>query len=408
LQQIENRRKMIRMTTQAGWIGILAGMITGILLVPLTILVLNGNSWAAWGNDLLFILMMTGGGYIASRKSLATRRWRCTILGGLAGALAGSLTFCLWGGVAAGINLASSGADMAYLISQIIRRTEGFFLALFVSGTLLGAMGGWISRIGKQNQEEVFNKVDPQMAMNTTITATAASVVTVIIAAVVFSHLEVLPGLEGGIDRSAVLLPVRASMLLVFISQLALTLVVPHETIQAEHRNGMNEVKMAAYVSIATAPVLLVVMPLIDVNFLSDLLIDLGLAGSAVLSVVSIFILIRKVMPRRNSFPLPPEDWKKTEHSLFGSIAGSVAWRLVELCAGCGIVMVLPVYACVLAVLINVAGVMSGGTPGYSSVIWLKHALASVGVMAAVILFLSAIYIFYLNLGRWFSRRNVK
>jgi hypothetical protein len=394
------------MTTRAGWIGILAGIITGIMLQPMTILVLNGNSWAAWGNDLLFIIMMTGGGYIASRKSLSTRRWRCMILGGMAGALAGSLTFCLWGGVAAGIPTASSSSDMATLISEAIRRTEAFFLALLVSGTLLGALGGWISRIGKQDQEEDFNKVDPQMAMNTTITATAASAVTAILAAVVFSHLEVLPGLAGGIDRAAVLLPVRASMLLVFISQLALTLVVPHETIQAEHRNGMNEVKMAAYVSIATAPVLLVVLPFINGLLFLDPLIDLGLAGSVVLSGISVFLLVRRVMPRRNSFPLPPEDWKKTEHSLFGSIAGSVAWRLVELCAGCGIVMVLPVYAGILSVVINLAGVVSGVNPGYSSGVWLKHALASVGVMAAVILFLSGIYIFYLNLGRWFSKRN--
>ena len=73
--------------------------------------------------------------------------------------------------------------------------------------------------------------------------------------------------------------------------------------------------------------------------------------------------------------------------------------------------MILPLYVTVVSVLINLNGVLSGSTysqslPEVSWGLYLTQALASTGAITASIILLIAIYLFYLNLGRWFSKRN--
>ena len=60
-------------------------------------------------------------------------------------------------------------------LGAIVRQTLGMFLALFLGGSGLGALGGWLTGLGRRNQAEVFDRAEPQMAMNASITAVLAS-----------------------------------------------------------------------------------------------------------------------------------------------------------------------------------------------------------------------------------------
>jgi hypothetical protein len=156
---------------------------------------------------------------------------------------------------------------------------------------------------------------------------------------------------------------------------------------------------MAAFVAIATAPVLILLLFLIDVAAFLNPLILAALLASTILSLISLRNLVKLVLPRRAAFPLPPPGALLTEARWFGSIANSRAPRLVELCIGCGIVMVLPLYVTIISVLINIQFV-----PQNNWHLFLTQALVSLGLIAASIIILTAIYLLYLNLGRWFSR----
>jgi hypothetical protein len=92
----------------------------------------------------------------------------------------------------------------------------------------------------------------------------------------------------------------------------------------------------------------------------------------------------------------------------FGTIANSRGPRLVVLCIGCGLVMVLPLYVSVFSVLINLSSGTASSTfsqpiPEVAWRLFLSQALASIGIVTAAGVALTVIYLFYLNLGRWFS-----
>jgi hypothetical protein len=254
------------------------------------------------------------------------------------------------------------------------------------------------------------------MAMNVSITAVPACLVAALLAAVVFPKLAALLASQMGqisLDKSVVQLPLETALLLFLVSQFALMLVVPHETRQAEHRSGMNEVKMAAYVGIAAAPVLVLALLCMDVAFFSNPWILLACLAGLGMSVKSFQLLLKLVLPRRDSFPIPQADWQKKEANLFGTIAHSVGSRLVVLCVGCGLAMVLPIYAPVLSILINLrsASVAAVMMQPFSNTTWnlfLTQALAGLGLSLLIILVLSLMYLFYLNLGRWFSQKIAK
>jgi hypothetical protein len=190
-------------------------------------------------------------------------------------------------------------------------------------------------------------------------------------------------------------------------------LVVPHETRQAEHRSGMNEVKMAAYVGIAAAPLLNLSLLFIDNMFIVNPWILLACLAGLGMSVMSFHTLRKLVIPTRDSFPIPKVEWQKAEANLFGSIANSRGSRLVVLCVGCGLAMVLPIYVSVLSVLIylrsvSIQVVMMQPLSDSAWNLFFTQALAGMGLNLLVIIILSLMYLFYLNLGRWFSQRIAK
>jgi hypothetical protein len=416
------------MTTKTGLVGIITGLITTALIYPFFIswhaLYLDeglaASTSSMWIALALAILLMIGGGFLAARWSASVQPGRCIALGALVGGLAGMFIFCLWGAGTAGtvrwVSPIATQYSQVELIRILIRQTMQMFLVLFLGGGVLGMLGGWLAGPKQNSREDRFNKVEPQMAMNASITAVCASVVAAAVAAYVFSRLtQIIGGNTGGIvlDDAIVHLPLIVALLLVLISQAALTLVVPHETKQAEHRCGLNEVKMAAYVGIGTAPLLILLLALIGGGFFSDPLILFALLLCTSMSAINLRSLLKLVLPTRASFPIPQDERLKTEANLFGSIANSYGWRLVELCIGCGIMMVLPIHVTVLSILINLTGVST--TSAFTlplsegaAKIFLNQALISMGVTIITCTGLSLMYIFYLNLGRWFSSWNAK
>jgi hypothetical protein len=393
------------MTTRAG----LAGLFTGLIITAIFY-----SAQILWPEIFLHVLqpgqiwilaviagaLMAGGGWSAARWSGSAQRWRCTALGGFAGALAGMFVFCLWGAAAAGSvwwTLPGNGNT-----ASVISLTMKMFLKLFIAGNLLGALGGGLARLGRQSRADVFDKDAPQMAMNVAITALPASIFAAAIAAYVFPHLAVPIGLEGDV----VILPLTVSLLLVFLTHLALTLVTIHEARQAEHQSGMDEVKMSAFVGIAAAPVLILLLFLIDANSFFNPLVLIYLLASVLLSLKSLHTLFTLILPGRAALSFPLDGTQKTEAILFGTIAVSRAPRLAALCIGCGLAMVLPLYVTVVSVLINLRSTLANLKASWQ--LFLQQGLTSIGMAAVAISALILIYMFYFNLGRWFRKWNTR
>jgi hypothetical protein len=414
------------MTTRAGFVGILIGLIATVILYPLFIAwpeaFLSGSpagfsASGAWiAAVVAMTLILTDGGFWAARRSGSVEAWRCASLGALASGLAGTIVFCLWGAAVAGaarwVLPETQSIPQIEFIRAIICRTMGAFLALFLGGSGLGALGGWSASCRYHNQVDTFNKTDPQMAVNAAITAELASILAVALAAGVFPRLlYLLTEPEGQAVSSRILtdMPVEVALLLVLVSQFALTLIVPHETRQAEHRPGMDEMKMAAYVSIGAAPLQFVFLLLIDRGALLNPLVMIALLASTVMSLISLLILFQRVLPRRASFPIPSEDYLKREVKWFGSVPKSNERRLLLLCTGCGLVMALPLYIPVFSVLVNLNACLAGSNVhGVAWKLFMTQAAVSVGFITVIILALISMYMFYLNLGRWFSKWNAQ
>jgi hypothetical protein len=73
--------------------------------------------------------------------------------------------------------------------------------------------------------------------------------------------------------------------------------------------------------------------------------------------------------------------------------------------------MVLPLYVSALSVLINLNNTLANSPfsqplPEVSWGLFMTQALVSTGAVAASIVLLVTIYLFYLNLGRWFNKQN--
>ena len=413
------------MTTRAGLAGIFTGILSTILIYPLFIARSEsfltcppaGSTLFFWIAVALLTILMTGGGYFAGRWSGSARPLRRAALGALAGGLAGTILFCLWGAATAGsarwVGAANETPSLIESLGAIVRQTLGLFLALFLGGSGFGSLGGWLTGPGRQNEDEVFHKAEPQMAMNASITAVLASLFAIAMVAGIFSRLLDFLGRQASLvilDRTILELPLAVSLLLLLISQFALTLVIPHEARQAEHRCGLDEVKMAAFVDIAAAPILVLVLLLTNNNFFSNPLFPAAVLASSVMSLKAIQTLFTRILPLRATISSPGDDTQKLESVLFGSIAHSHAPQLVALCVGCGIVMILPLYVTVGSVLINLNEVLAGSTysqslPEVSWGLYLVQALVSMGTIIAAIILLITIYLFYLTLGRWFSKQ---
>jgi hypothetical protein len=275
-------------------------------------------------------------------------------------------------------------------IVAIVNLTQKAILITFFAGICLGALGGWMAHPLHSHRTDVFDKSEPQMALNASITAVPASLIAAALSTVIFSRLADSIG-----DKTILDAALTTSLLLALISQFALMLVIPHEAHEAESRCGMDEIKMAAFVSIGTAPVLAALLLLVGTKLLLHPLVIATLLGSVMMSLKSLQDLLKLILPKRNSFPLPQGDLQKAEAKFFGTIADSPARRLVALCTGCGALMILPLHVTVFSVLINLA------TPRH---LFLAQALTSTGLAAIFIFVLTTVYMLYLNLGRWFKR----
>jgi hypothetical protein len=397
------------MTTRAGLVGVISGIIISIFVHVLI------STWpgAVLQNDMLiepnaFIqramaLMFLVTGFLAARWNHTVERWRCIALGGFSGIVAACFLYSLWGAAFAVFQV---GNMQNVRIAEILQLGVAVFLGLLLIGGLFGAVGGYFYHPRKTIEKDIFNKDEPQMAMNASITAVSASIVAVAIAASTF------PALSANINNGMVIMgpflfPLYGALVILVLSQFALSLVVPHEAEQAEHVSGMDEVKMAAFVGIGTAPAIIVLLLVINGQLIRDLFIIVLLVCSVLMSMYSIRSLVKIVLPKRNSYPKHPTKAQKTQ-----AIANSKAWRLVTLCIGCGMAMVFPIYISVLAPLINInaisnnAGPIGLHTEQAEQLIW-AHIKTGMGLNIIVILALSAMYIFYLNLGKWFQKRKI-
>jgi len=278
----------------------------------------------------------------------------------------------------------------------MIQRTQGTFLVLFLGGVLLGASGGWIACPRSSGQADSFDKSDPQMAMNVAITALPASIVAGALSAFVFSRMADSTG-----DGSILTMPLTVSLLLVFLSHLALTLLLPHEARQAEHVCGMNEVKMTGFVGIGATPLLALILFVVDARLFLRPQVILALSAGLLLSLRSLQVLVKQILPGRAFLPAPQGDRQKVEAMWFGSIASSYGPRLIALCTGCGLAMILPLYVTMVSVLTNLTVCFGQAGPEELAQ---RQALTSIGLATASVILLSLIYLFYLNLGRWFNR----
>ena len=379
------------MTTRAGTAGLLAGLAAAGLLF----LLWTPSAWAALAGAGALAL---AGGWAAARWSGSVEGWRCAALGAVSGGLAGALVFCLWGAAWAG-----SGGVLALARPEaLVRQTLAVFLALFAGGGGLGMLGGalagWQQRL--PGSVDRFDKEAPQMAMNAAITAACATAVAAVLAALVFTRLGALlsgPAGAAGLAGTLVRPPLGVALLLTLIAQAALLAVVPHEARQAEHRCGTDEVKMAATVAIGVAPLLAALLLGVAPQLYAWPPLVAALLVSAGLSLAALQVLRRVVLPRRAAFPVPPAGRAQAEARYFGSIARSRGPRLAVLCAGCGLLMVLPFYIVVAAPLINLS--QPAGD------LYRLQALASTGLIVAASAALTGMYWFYLWLGRWYSRR---
>ncbi len=418
------------MTTRAGFAGILTGLLTTLLIYSIFIarpdaflqMQSADSVGCIWIAAIVISLIMIAGGVTAGRWSHSTHVWRRTALGGLAGGLMGVTIFCLCGAATAG--LARWGSPLDYptmgpisqiaVINTIIRQTMVAFLVLFLAGSGLGTLGGWLSDRRQSDRVEIFNKSEPQMAMNAAITTVPASIVATALSAYIFSRLSDLLGGQTKLlilDGSIATMPLVVSLLLVLVSHFALTMVVPHEAWQAEHRCGLDEVKMAAYVGVGAAPLLILLLSLAFPEALKNPLVLAALLASTAMSLKSLHSLRKLILPRRTSFPPPLAGRQRTEVNLFGTIAASRGPRLVVLCIGCGLAMVLPLQVSVFSILINLNHALANSpfSSPPTKIPWglfRTQALVSTGAVAVSIALLVVIYLFYLNLGRWFKKLN--
>ncbi len=218
------------MTTRAGAAGLITGLVITIMIYPLyaTWLVASRSgqiavvSFSIWIGGIAAVLLVLGGGIWAARWSGSTQPGRCAALGGLSGGLAGTIVYCLWGAAAAGV-FNGSYIDAGILpqtrgetISLIIRQTMVMFLLLFLSGNVMGMLGGWLVSFRASKKTEAFDKEEPQMALNASITAVPASIIATTMAAIIFPRLaSTLNGQSGKpfLDAKILDLPVFVSFI---------------------------------------------------------------------------------------------------------------------------------------------------------------------------------------------------
>ena len=391
------------MVARSGLIGLLAGVLT----ITLLVIPMISGIFIPWAGILAALIVFTFGGYIAGRLSGSVEPLRSAALGGLAGGLAGVLVFCCIGAALAGITGMMNSGEKFNAVALTIRLTCQVFLMCFGLGLAFGFLGGWMAHPHWDRQADVFVPSQPQMALNGAITAVLSSLIAVIFMLIIFSRLENWFG-ESILDW-----PLGTSLFFVLTSQFSLILVVPHEIRLAKHRCGLDEVKMAAYVGISTAPILVITFLLLDKVLFLKPAVSIALLVSVGLSFISLHSLLNHILPKRANLPAPQDDRQKIQAALFGSIADSQTPSLMILCIGCGVVMVLPFQVILFSVLINIISLTSNPgllQSGSSKAFWnlfSSHGIVTFGLIAVAITSLMVLYLFYLKLGVWFRKRLI-
>ncbi len=270
---------------------------------------------------------------------------------------------------------------------------------------MIGSLGESCHYLFVRKKKEEIDLSDPQMGMNAAISAVGGTLFNLILTILFYTRL-------GEISQQPALssLPVRIAIFMLVVAHLSLTLVLPHEAKMAQHRSGLDEVKMAAYVSIATAPAFTAVFFWLHPESLPSGLEVMFLAFSWVLSLASVWILVKKILPRRKELPAPQTQMGQKKALLFGSIGASNAGRLLTLCIGCGIVIALPMCVTLVSVGLNLAAAGYLGSSPFTQMLAQSRAnlnlwqiLLNGGLMLAFAAILSAIYMFYLVLGKKFG-----
>ena len=431
------------MTTRAGVSGLITGcVLVGLLFYPLYVVVpgayiLGGPTGSIFASEVLVVaaaaMTVAGGGWAAWWGG-ARSRTRRAALGAVAGSLAGLVAFCGLGAAAAGAagagrllqSLRKPPAEATWMVwlnleaaVRTVWWTDELFWALVTIGAGLGAVGGlYVRPFPPPAGWEEFDKHEAQMALNVAITAVPSAAVAVLLAAMFFS------GLPGALIQGATIYtltltlspygtltwPVVTALLMYLIALAALALVTPHEARQANHRLGLDEVRMAAWVGIFVPPALAVLLFLVNPGLvltptvLGVLLVSGGLCYSLLMT------LRRLILPKRATLPPPAH---RVEALLFGSIARSHGPRLVVLCLGCGLAMGAPLYVAVGAPALSLMLMPrtwggSGLDPaGVVQRLFLAQAALGVGLVGGTALVLIVIYLFYLWLGRRFSRKSL-
>jgi len=167
---------------------------------------------------------------------------------------------------------------------------------------------------------------------------------------------------------------------------------------------------MAAFVDIAAAPVLVLLLFLIDVDSFSNPLVLPSLLVSTGMSLKSLHTLIKQICHGAPLLPLPGMAAKsgsgmvRVDRALpCSATGGAVCWLrdrddTAVLCnRDIGIDQ--PEWY------IGRSGIIQS-TPGISWNLYLTQALTATGAMVAPIILLIAIYLLYLNLGRRFIKQN--
>lgn len=382
------------MTTRAGIVGILAGLLGAILANILTEFQVS---------DLVIFIVLTVIYFCSSLVALFYSRSRNSSrndsLGGLCGGISAAMVYLFWGATKSVMTVQTLD------LSALINSTLHMFGSLFFWGGMIGSLGGscqyWLVR----KKKEEIDLTDPQMGMNAAISVVVATLFNLILTILFYTRL-------GEISQQPELSkqPALYASSLLFVAQASLTLVLKHEAKMAQHRSGLDEVKMAAFVSIATAPAFTAVFFWLHPESLPSELEVMFLAFSWVLSLASVWILFKKVLPRRKELPAPQTQMGQKRALLFGSIGASNAGRLLTLCIGCGIVIALPMCVTLVSVGLNLAAAGYLGSSPFTQMLAqsrvnlnLWQILLNGGLMLAFAALLSAIYLFYLGLGKKFG-----
>jgi hypothetical protein len=428
------------MTTRAVLTGLGLGLLlSGVLFYPLhhglpRTHLYNWESYYSPVGEVLVVLaavLAAEGGGLAADWSRSPRPWQRLLLGALAGGLAGMVVFGSLGAAAGGAVGLSPMISWRSTYSNYFRTpaallqtaiwTYGMFWVLAGGGALLGLLGSLRSAWAARRSPGEPAEDNPQMALNASITALPSTAVALALAVGLYSPLLDALLIEAGSHENyppfplhdILNWPVATALLLYLAAQLALTLVTIHEARQSEHRCGIDEVKMAAYVGIFV-PILLVALGLLNWRLvlspvgLGCLLLSLGMVMR---QVVTLFTII---LPRRSQMP-PPAD--RLEAVFFGIIAKSRWQSLLVLCLGCGVMLAAPLYVAVsglinLAVIpalldlssINPPGVRSAAQADLVQRLYGVQAAAGLGSSAAAALLLAAVYMLYLRIGKAFRR----